>query len=135
MVGNVKVGFPRSVMASSWMPISMCTLADAAGTHKPAATKAIAAATPIRLDNDRLPSETRQHAMQAFLELYLRLPPEQLAGSGDVRLPDLRIVDGQRLVDDLALRPGDAEDDLGQLVQSELTGIAEIHGQLLVRLG
>src|SRR6266516_6778943 len=97
-VGNVKVGFPRRVTASSWMPTSMCALADAAGTHRPAATKTIAAATPIRLNNDRLPPETREHAMQAFLELYLGLPREQLAGSGDVRLPDLRIVDGQRLV-------------------------------------
>src|SRR5439155_9275505 len=134
-VGNVKVGFPRSVMASSWMPTSMCALADAAGTHKPAATKTIAAATPIRLGNDRLPSETRQHAAQAFLELYLRLPAEQLASAGDVGLPDLRIVDGQRLVDDLASRPGDAEDGLGQLVESELTGIAEVDRQVLAGFG
>src|SRR5712691_2899088 len=109
-VGNVNVGLPCSVSASSCMPTSMCAFADAAGTHKPAATKTIAAATPIRLGNDRLPSKTWQHATQAFLELYLRLPPEQLAGACDVGLPDLRIVDGQRLVDDLALRFGDPED-------------------------
>src|SRR4249919_3195605 len=104
------------------MPTSMCALADAAGTHKPAATKTIAAATPIRLGNDRLPSETREHAAKPFLQLDLRLPPEQLAGPGDVGLPDLGIVDRQRLVDDLALRAGDAENGLGQLVEGELAG-------------
>src|SRR6266581_4890986 len=94
-VGNVNVGLPRSVIASSWTPTSMCAFASAAGTHRTAATKTIAAATPIRLGNDRLPSETRQHAAQAFLELDLRLPPEQLPSAGDVGLPNLRIVDGE----------------------------------------
>src|ERR1700730_5590714 len=118
-------------MASSWMPTSMCAVADAAGTHKPAATKTIAAATPIRLGNEWLPPETRQHSAQALLALDLRLPPEELASAGDVGLPDLRIVDRQRLVDELALRAGDAEDGLGQLVQRELGGVAEVHGQVL----
>src|SRR2546430_17254740 len=86
-VGNVKEGFPRSVMASSWMPTSMCALADAAATHKPAAMTTIAAATPIRLGNDRLPSETRQPAGQAILELYLRLPTGPLACAGGGGLP------------------------------------------------
>src|SRR6266550_86167 len=119
-VWNVDVGLPRRVMASSWMPTSMCALAEAAGTHRPAATRTIAAATPIRLGNDRLPSETREHAAQAFLELNLGLPPEELARTRDVGLPDLRIVDGQRLVDDFALRAGDTQDCLRELVEREL---------------
>src|SRR5512132_1934099 len=106
------------------MPTSMCALACAAGTARPAATRTIAAATPIRLRNDRLPSETRQHAAQAFLELNLRLPTEELARTGDVGLPDLRIIDGQRFVDELALRAGDTENGLGQLVERELGRVA-----------
>src|SRR5438093_6280602 len=106
IVGNVNVGLPRSVMASSWIPTSMCALADAAGTARPAATRTIAAATPMRLGNDRLPSETRQHAASPFLELNRRLPAEKLARAGDVGLPDLRVVDGHRLVDDFGVRVG-----------------------------
>src|SRR5213593_810102 len=134
-VGNVNAGLPRSVMASSWMPTSMCALADAAGTARPAATRTIAAATPMRLGNDRLPSETRQHATQPFLELNLGLPAEKLARAGDVGLPDLGIVDGQRLVDDLALRAGDAEDGLGELVERELGRVPDIDREMLARLG
>src|SRR2546425_4263949 len=133
-VGNVKAGLPRSVMASSWMPTSMCALADAGGTAKPAATRTIAAATPMRLGNDRLPSETRQHAAQAFLELNLGLPAEELARTGDIGLPDLRIVNGQRLVDDLALRAGDAENGLSELVERELARGPDIDREMLARL-
>ena len=85
----------------------------------------------MRLRNDRLPSETRQHAAQAFLELDLRLPAEELARTGDVGLADLRVVDGQRLVDELALRAGDAEDGLGELVERELGRVTDVDGQML----
>src|SRR6478609_10944151 len=112
----------------------MCCFACAAGTARPAATRTIAAATPIRLRNDRLPSEARKHASQTLFQLNLGLPAEQLARAGDVRLPDLRVVDGQSLVDELALRAGDPEDDLGELVERELGGIAEVHGQVLAGL-
>src|SRR6476659_8160936 len=113
------------------MPTSMCAFADAAGTHRPAAAKTIAAATPIRLSNERLPSETGQHAAQAFLELHLGLPAEELARARDVGLTDLRIVDGQRLVDDLALRAGDAEHGLGELVERELGRVPDIDRKVL----
>src|SRR5580765_1860237 len=116
------------------MPTSMCCFACAAGTARPAATRTIAAATPIRLRNDRLPSETRKHASQALFQLDLGLPAEQLARPGDVRLPDLRVVHGECLVHELALRAGDPEDDLGELVERELRGIADVHGQVLTGL-
>src|SRR5438067_6861280 len=134
-VEKVKVGLPLSVIASSWMPTSRCRCACAAGTARPAATRTIAAKTPTRLRNDRLPSEARKHAAQTFLELDLRLPVEQLASTSDVRLPNLWIVDGQRLVHDLALRSGDANHRLGKLVERELRRVAEIHRQVLAGLG
>src|SRR5947207_1746589 len=134
-IGNVNVGLPCRVSASSWMPTSMWALADAAGTHRPAAAKTIAAKTPRRLGNEWLPPEARKHAAQSFLELNLRLPAEELARPGDIGLPDLRIVDRQRLVDDLALRACDAQDGLGQLVERELPGVAEVHRQVLAGLG
>src|ERR1700675_3994765 len=130
-VGNVNVGLPRSVIASSWMPTSMCALACAAGTARPAATGKIPAATPMRLRNDRPPSETRQHAAQAFLELDRGLPTEELARTRDVGLPDLRIVDGQRLVDDLALRACDPEHGLGKLVERELGRVPDVDRKML----
>ncbi|MDX6435414.1 MAG: hypothetical protein QOK34_248, partial [Gaiellaceae bacterium] len=43
----------------------------------------------MRLRNDRLPSKAGKHATEAFLELNLRLPAEQLARARDVRLPNL----------------------------------------------
>src|SRR4051795_6362297 len=116
------------------MPTSMCRFACAAGTARPAATRTIAAATPIRLRNDRLPSETRKHASQPLFQLNLGLPAEQLARAGDVRLPDLRVVHRQSLVHELALRAGDPEDDLGELVECELGGVADVHGQMLTGL-
>src|SRR6478609_7565881 len=133
-VGNVNVGLPRSVIASSWMPTSMCALACAAGTARPAATRTIAAATPMRLRNDRLPSETRQHAAQTFLELDRRLPTEELARACDVGLPHLRVVYGQRFIDELALRAGDAEYGLGELVERELSRVPDVDRKMLVRL-
>src|ERR1044072_1915054 len=101
------------------MPTSMCCLACAAGTARPAATRTIAAKTPTRLSNDWLPSEAREHTAQPFLELNLGLPAEQLSCAGDVRLTDLRIVHRQRLVDELALRRGGPDNCFGDLVAGE----------------
>src|SRR3954462_2351610 len=116
------------------MPTSMCCFACAAGTARPAATRTIAAATPIRLRNDRLPSEARKHASQALFQLNLGLPAQQLARAGDVRLAALRGAHRQSLVHELALRAGDPQDDLGKLVERELGGAADVHGQVLTGL-
>jgi hypothetical protein len=113
------------------MPTSIPRAAFDAGTARPATTASVAAKTPTCLRNDRLPFDVAEHAAQALLELDRGLPAEQLPGPRDVRLPDLRIVDRQGLVDDFALRARDANDGLGELVQGELAGIAEVHGQVL----
>src|ERR671933_215039 len=106
------------------MPTSMCRLAPAAGTARPATTATTAAASATRLHTYRLPTERRDHPAQTLVELDLRLPPEDRLRAGDVGLALLRIVDRQRLVDDLALRAGDAQDLLGELVERELARVA-----------
>src|SRR5678816_1742362 len=116
------------------MPTSMCCFACAAGTARPAATRTIAVMTTIRLGNNRLPAEARQHPAQALLQVDLRLPAQQLARAGDVGLAYLRIVHGQCLVDDVALRPRDPDDRLGELIEGELVRIADVHGQMLAGL-
>src|SRR5437016_8705535 len=132
---NVNTGLQRSTIASSWRPTSRCCCAFAAGTARPAATTSAAAKAPIRLCNERLPFEGAEHPAQALLELDRRLPAEQLAGARDVRLPHLRVVDGEGLVDDLALRAGDAEDGLRELVEGELARVPEVHRQVLPGFG
>src|SRR5204863_361288 len=126
IVPNVKSGLPRSAIASSCMPMSMCRAACAAGTARAAAKTRIAAKTPICLRNDRLPPEGGQHPFQPLFELDLWLPAEQLLGARAVWLAHLRVVDRQRLVDDLALGAGDAEHGFGQLVERELPWIAQV---------
>src|SRR5436305_6417181 len=135
IVPKVKSGLPRSAIASSCMPMSMWRAACAAGTARAAAKTRIAAKTPICLRNDRLPSEAGQHPPQPVLELNFRLPVEELLCARNVRLPHLRIVNGKRLVDDLALRSGDAEDRVGEALERELARVAEIDGKVLVRFG
>src|SRR5256714_8523377 len=103
----------------------MCLLADAAGTITRAATRAARNA----LDTDGLPAEGREHPSEPLLQLDLRLPAEHLLGPSDVRLADLRIVDREGLVDDLARRAGDAEHGLGELVERELARIPDVHRQ------
>src|SRR5207247_9413293 len=104
----------------------MCACAPVAGTPSPAARTSAAAMTPIGLRNDRLPSQRAEHQVQPLLELNRRLPAEQLTCPRDIRLTNLRIVHGQRLVDDLALRPGHAKHGLRELVHRELVRIAEV---------
>src|SRR2546425_12209431 len=112
----------------------MCGAAPPAGTTRSAVTSAVAAKTPSRLHTDRLPPQRRDHPAQALLERHLGLPAEDLLRPRDVRLPLLGIVDRQGLVDDLALRTGDADHGFGELEQRELVRIAEVHGQVLAGL-
>src|SRR6266487_3039306 len=133
-VANVVTGSPYTVCASSWMPTRMWW-ALAAATPSVAARTSAAVKTPIRLRNDGLPAEALQHAAQTVLELDLGLPAEQLTGTRDVGLPDLRIVDRQCLVNDLALRARHPQHGLGQLVHRELVRVAEVDRQVLARFG
>src|SRR5262249_21294512 len=113
-------------------PMSMPRFAWATGTLKPAAMRTIAAKTPRRLRNDRLPSEGRQHAAQSVFELDFRIPAEELLRTRDVGLTHLRIVDRQRLMHDLARRTGDTQHRLRELVQRELARVAEVHREVLL---
>src|SRR5919199_4674708 len=103
-VENVWPVFPWRTSASSWIPISMFRDAVAAVADSAAATSATAR-IPSRLDTDRLPLLRPQHLPQPLLEFDLRLPVQDLTCASDVWLADMRIVDRQRLVDDLAPRP------------------------------
>src|ERR1051325_7495740 len=120
------------------MPTSMpraapagCALTVAARTQRTIVIRAM----QIFLDPKWLPSEGGQHAPQSLFELDLRLPAQHLPGSGDVGLANLRIVDGQRLVDDLALRRRDPDNSLRELENRELVRVAEVDRQVLVALG
>src|SRR2546421_1078406 len=61
----------------------------------------------------RLSSERVEQAAEAFVEPDLGLPSQHLARPRDIRLAHLRIVDRQRLEDDLALGPGCLDHGLG----------------------
>src|SRR5437588_204845 len=67
-------------------------------------------------------------ALQSFPQRNGRLPAEQLLGQGDVGLPLGGVVDRERFVDDLAGRTGELHDDVGQLPDGELVGVADVHG-------
>src|SRR5205823_3293249 len=70
-------------------------------------------------------------ARKAFLEFDGRLPTEYLASSCDVRLADLRIVDRERLENDLTIRAGDSQHRFRKLEQVELARIAYVYRQML----
>src|SRR5580765_3106164 len=112
----------------------MCGVAPAPGTTRRAALARIAARTPTRLYNDRLPPQRTEHPAETLLELDLRLPVENLPRTCDVGPTLLRSVDRQRLEDDLALRTGDAEHRVREFEQRELVRVADIHRQVLVTL-
>src|SRR5215218_3634695 len=107
--------------------------APAAGTATRAAANTVAAASAMRLRNDRLPARRAQaqRALEAVIELDLRLPAEDLARAGDVGLALLGVVLGQRLVHDLARGAGDPEDRLREVEDRELARIAEVDRQVL----
>src|SRR3954463_9009605 len=92
-------------------------------------------AMQIFLDPKWLLSEARQHAPQPLLELELRLPAQHLPGSGDVGLANLRVVDRQRLVDDLALRRRDVDNCFREVENRKLVRVAEVDREVLVALG
>src|SRR5215208_4759107 len=109
----------------------------AEGTATSVAASTAAATSRIRLRNDRLPSRRREaeRAAQAFLEVDLRRPAQDLLRPRDVGPPLLRVVLGQRLVDDLARRARQPDDGLGELEDGELAGVAEVDGQVLSARG
>src|SRR5437899_871954 len=98
----------------------MCRPAVAAGAERPAATRRATARPPSLLHTYRLSSEGGDHAAEAFVELDLGLPPQHVLHASDVGLANLRVVDRQRLEDDLARRADDLQHLLRELEQREL---------------
>src|ERR687896_355916 len=96
---------------------------DAEGTATRAATSA-AATTHGLLRNDGF-LQRGVEPTEPVVERDVRLPAQNLLRARDVGLPDLRIVDRQRLEDDLAAAAPDLEHLLGQLEQRELLRVAD----------
>src|SRR5919109_4567224 len=116
------------------MPTSMPRAAAAGSGFAVAATPQRTTVTRAMLDflNAKwLPPEARQHPPQPLLELHFRLPAQHLPGAGDLGLANLRIVHGQCLVDDLALRRCHSDDCLRELQNRKLVGVAQVDGQVL----
>jgi hypothetical protein len=75
---------------------------ELAETATPAAASDNTRKRATRLNTEWLPSEARQHPPKPLFELDLRCPAEYLFCTSYVGLTYLRVVHGQRLVDDLA---------------------------------
>src|SRR5919109_846859 len=108
------------------MPSCMRPEAGARSAARPATAATTAAKKRMRLRNDRMFAKRAEHPAQTLLERDLGLPAQDLLRARDVGLPDLRVVDRQRLEDDLARRGGHAEDGLRQLKDGELAGVAQV---------
>src|SRR6266496_5149347 len=111
---------PRAAAAGSGFAV-------AAKPHKTSVSKAIESF----LDIERFPPEARQHAPESLFELDLGLPAQQLPGSRDIGLADLRIIYGQRFEHDLAIRRSDLDNCLRELQKRKLLWISEVDGQVL----
>ena len=70
---------------------------------------------------DRLP--------QAVLQRDLRLPAEDLLRTRDVRLPNLRVVDGERLEHDLARRAREPQDEPRRARAASSSGLPRFTGR------
>src|SRR5215210_3281999 len=115
------------------MPCWRYREADAACTPRSAVART-SAITAADLRN-RCFLQRRVELAQSLVETHLGFPPEYLLGACDVGLPDLGVVDGERLIDDLAAAAPDLEHLLGQLEQGELLRVADVDGQVLTALG
>src|SRR3990170_1463260 len=107
--------------------------AEAEGTAQSATAARAVASRSCRLGNRRVLHRSVQTA-EPLVERDLRLPGQDLLRAGDVRLADLRVVDRQRLEDDLAAAAPDLEHLLRQLEQRELLRVADVHRQVLAAL-
>mmetsp|Transcript_14162 Transcript_14162/g.36142 ORF Transcript_14162/g.36142 Transcript_14162/m.36142 type:complete len:200 (+) Transcript_14162:69-668(+) len=69
---------------------------------------------------------------KALVQRHLGRPPERLPRLRDVGLPALGIVRGQRVVHVGRGRLGDSQDLVGQLLNRELPGVAQVDGADLI---
>src|SRR6185369_3091727 len=72
-----------------------------------------------------------EEALEALVQLDLGLPAQHLLGARDVGLTHLRVVDGQRLEDDLRLRACYTDDRLGELEQRHLMRVPDVDREVL----
>src|SRR5918995_5311610 len=107
--------------------------AEADGTASSTTADRTRSVASARLRNRGFPQRRVQLA-QPLVETHLGLPPEYLLRPSDVGLAHLRIVDGQRLEDDLAAAAPHLEHLLCELEQRELVWIADVHRQMLAAL-
>ena len=103
---NTASGSPYSTIPSSKIPTRSELDAEAVAARQSARPTAAATSAAATLRTCRVSLEGRQRTAEPFLERHLRLPAEQLPRTGDVRLANLRVVDGKRLEDDRARRSG-----------------------------
>src|SRR5262245_46887577 len=78
--------------------------------------------------------EVGQRELEALLQRHLGLPPELGARPRDVGLADLRVVDGERLLDDPAPRLRELLHLLREGQDRELARVADVDGVVLARL-
>src|SRR5690348_5590593 len=71
-------------------------------------------------------AEGRNRALESFPERDRRLPPEDLAREGQVRLPLRRVVDREGLEHDLRARTCELEHQVGELEHRELAVVADV---------
>src|SRR5687768_9909036 len=116
------------------MPCWMKRDADADGTAS-STTAATTSRNPSAGLRNRCFPQRRVQLAQPLVETHFGLPPEYLLCPRDVGLAHLRIVDRQRLVDDLAAAAPHLEHLLGELEQSELLRVADVDGEMLAALG
>src|ERR671936_2273044 len=121
----------RRVELSAVRCFAAAVAAVAAETARPVTTSANVAKKEMRLDTQRLPLGRLQHAPQSVLEGDLRLPPQQLPGSRDVRLSHLRVIDRKGLENDLARGTGDPDHLLRELEQRVFGRVSDVHGEVL----
>src|SRR6185503_4962922 len=72
-------------------------------------------------------TKSLNRSLQAFAQGYRRVPAQQRLGFRDVGLSLARIVSGQWQMSEARLRFTDLDHFFSQLLDRELTGIAEIH--------
>src|ERR671917_250593 len=72
------------------------------------------------------PGEPLEGLLEALARPDPRLPAQDLSGPSDVRAAPLRVVLGERLVDDLAPSAGEPYHQLGDLAHRVLYGVAYV---------
>src|SRR5712691_283963 len=127
-IGRSTPRIRRTTSATVFRSLKTGTMTDSFRSGAPGAP---GASVPLPLTFASVPGI---RAGQTFAELDLRAPTEDALGEPDVGTAAHRIIDGQRLVDDGRFGAGDLQDELGELADRELVGVADVHRPVPVRL-